>query len=548
VTGETGRTAVEARAPAPETAAGQPDSPGDRSARTTRIPARRTYGLVLLIATISFAATLVSTMRWGIGLTPDSFVYLNGARSLANGHGYTSDGQAITAFAPGYSAVLSLAPRVNISVDDFARVLAGLSFAATVVLGYVLLRRHIRSRKIIIAATVAIGCSGVLLQTYKEALSEHLFIVVVVLFVLVAEELLQRPLALVPAAILVTLTWAAFYLRYAGLIFVPLAALLALIALWRTSTRRALVQSAIMLLAGVALPAVWMKRNTNLGTGALGTRQDAAAGLVTNVARTSRELSTWLATSATPAVLRLLVFMAAATVVAIVIVALVQRQLRIPNDAREVIPAALVSSVYLAYLTGTASLVAIAAINSRFLAPAYVPAVVVGAWVFERLRPQVSLPVRRWINGVAAAWLVVTVVWFAGMTVTSARSGAGGYATESWHDSKLVDDVRKLDASVPTYTNDAVAIELFTGRLVPLSVARTFFQSNEETGDLPSFLHAIECDGHAELVWFLPNGRPRLYTPEQLAQYVQLRPRVTRPDGVIYDVTPNPGSKPGSCR
>jgi hypothetical protein len=547
VTTETGRTAVASRPSAAEAAENQPDGPGDRTARTKWTSGRRDAGIVLLIATISFVATLLATMRWGIGLTPDSFVYLDGARSLAHGHGYVSDGQAITAFAPGYSAVLSLAEHVNISVSSFARVLAGLSFAVTVVLGYVLLRRHIRSRKITIAATVAIGCSGALLQTYREALSEHLFIIVVILFVLVAEDVLRRPRALVPSAMLVALTWAAFYLRYAGLIFIPLAALFALIALWRTSKRRALLQPAIMLLAGVALPALWMRRNTNLGTGALGSRQDAAVGPFTNVARTSRELSTWLATSSTPAMLRLLVFLAFSTVAAIVIVAVLQKRLTVPDDTREIVPAALVASVYLIYLTATASLVAFAPINGRFMAPAFVPAVVVGAWAFERIRPQATPPVRRWINAVAVAWLLVSVLWFAGTVVTSARSGAGGYASARWHDSKLMEDVRKLDSSVPAYTNDSVAIELFTGRVVPLSVAKTFLGSNEETGDLPSFVHEVECAGHAELIWFLPNGRPRLYSPDQLAQHVQLKARIRRSDGVIYDVTPAPGSKPRNC-
>ena len=224
----------------------RPDQPSQagplRWSHPTRSRARRNVRIVLMVATISFTASLVATMRYGIGLTPDSFVYLNGARSLATGHGYTSDGSAITSFAPGYSAVLSLSEHVGIAVGSAARVLAAVSFAASVVLGYLLLCRHIRSRRIIIGATVAIGCSAVLLQTFKEALSEHLFVIVVLLFILVAEELMRSPRALVPLATLVVLTWAAFYLRYAGIIFVPIAVGLVLIALWRVSRRRALVR------------------------------------------------------------------------------------------------------------------------------------------------------------------------------------------------------------------------------------------------------------------------------------------------------------------
>jgi hypothetical protein len=509
----------------------------------------QTMAVMLIVAGVSFVATIVATTRYGIGLTPDSFVYLTGAQSLAAGHGYASDGSAVTVFAPGYSAVVSLAEHIGLSAGGGARVLAAVCAAASVALGYALLRRHIHSRRIIIGATVAIGCSAVMLQTFDEALSEHLFILVVLLFILAAENVMSASRVMLPVATVVVLTWAAFYVRYAGIVLVPIAAAIVLIALWRRSRGRALASAAAVLVAGVALPAVWMKRNVDAGSGLLGSRQDAAASPLTNVARTSRELSSWLATSWTPGALRVVLFLAAVVLLVLAVAGLVRGRLTLPTDARDMLPAVLVTSVYLIYLAVTASLVAFAAINARFLAPVFIPAVVVAAWVFERVRPQVSQPVRRVITVVAAVWLAISLLWFGGVLVSSARSGAGGYASDHWHDSKLLDDVRSLDETAPVYTNDSVAIELFTGRVVKLSVARTFFASNEETGSLPGFLQTVKCAGRVELVWFQPNGRPRLYSPDELAQYLRLEPRVQRGEGVIYDVTPKPGdTSTVSCR
>jgi hypothetical protein len=544
VTSDIASTATVARPERP-----RPPRPGRSTPEPKRSRARRNLWIVLVVAAVSFVATLVATMRYGIGLTPDSFVYLNGARSLATGHGYTSDGSAITSFAPGYSAVLSLSEHFGVAVASAARGLAAVSFAASVVLGYLLLCRHIRSRRIIIGATVAIGCSAVLLQTFKEALSEHLFVVVVLLFILVAEELMRSPRALVPLATLVVLTWAAFYLRYAGIIFVPIAAGIVLLALWRVSRRRALVRAAVVLVAGFVLPAVWMKRNVDAGTGLLGARQDAAASLLTNIARTSRELSSWMATTSTPAALRVVLFAAVVAVVATGIVLIARGRYTLPSDAIEIVPLVLVASTYLIYLTLTASLVAFAAINTRFMSPVFIPFVVIAAWVFERARQQVSDSLRTVMTVIAVAWLAISLVWFGGQMVSSARNGAGGYATKRWHNSKVITDVRRIDPSAPTYTNDSAAIELFTGRVVDLSVAKTFFASNEETGALASFLHSVRCAGKVELVWFLPNGRPRLYSPDELSQHLHVVPRVTRGDGVIYDVTPKPGdARPSNCR
>jgi hypothetical protein len=519
------------------------------SAEAKRTTARRIAAIVLIVAGVSFVATLIATTRYGIGLTPDSFMYLNGARSLASGHGYLSDGGPITEFPPGYSFVLSLGEHTGIAVETGARLLAALCSAATVVLGYVLLRRHIRSSRIIVGATIIIGCSAVLLQAFKEALSEHLFIIVVLLFILVAETLMRRPRALLPLATLLVLTWAAFYVRYAGIVLVPIAIAILLIALWPSDWRGALVRSAGFIVAGVAVPALWMKRNVDAGSGLLGNRQDAAASPLTNVARTSRELSSWVATNWGPGAVRLLVFLALFAVVALAIGLLVRGDLAVPTDWREMLPAVLVTSFYLIYLTVTASLVAFAAINTRFMSPVYVPAVVIGAWVFERVRRQVGALARKVITVVAAAWLVINLVWFGGVFVSAVRSGAGGYATRRWHDSKLMDEVRKLDGSVPVYTNDSAAIELFTGRVVPLSVARTFFASNQKTGSLPKFMHEVSCAGHVELVWFLPNGRPRLYSPDQLGQFLHVAPKIKRGDGVIYELRPRPGAGPrASCK
>ena len=73
-----------------------------------------------------------------------------------------------------------------------------------------------------------------LLEVYEQALSEHVFIVVVLLFVLAGEEHVRSPRGLWPLAALVALSWSAFYLRYAGIAFIGIAGLLVLMTGWRT--------------------------------------------------------------------------------------------------------------------------------------------------------------------------------------------------------------------------------------------------------------------------------------------------------------------------
>jgi hypothetical protein len=525
------------------------DRIGPRAAPAAQVRFHLALWTLLVVCAVSFVATFVATSRYGIGLTPDSFVYLNGARNLADGHGYISDGTPITAFAPGYSAVLAVGDRLGLAVETGARILAAVSFVATVLLGYALLRRHVRSERVVALGTVAIGCSAVLLQIYREALSEHLFVVVVLLFVLAAEECMKAPRRLAPVVALVVLAWCAFYLRYAGIVFVPIAALVVVIAGWSRGRGAAIARAAAVLVAGVAVPALWMKRNVDAGSGLLGGRQDAAASPLTNVSRTTKELAGWLATGFTPGTARVLVVAAVAALVAAVVTLLLQRRIVLPDDTREIVPLVLVVGVYVTYLTVTASLVAFGPIQTRFLAPVFVPCVVLGAWFYEQVRRQATGTVRKAITVAAVVWLAISLAWFGGRVVNSLRNGAGGYATKRWHQSKTIDEVRKLDPSTPVYANDTVAIHLFADRDVDLSVQRTFFESNQETGHLPDFIRKVRCAGHVDLVWFLPNNRPRLYTPEQLAEHLRVVPRIEHGDGVIYEVSPLPGDRaaPGQC-
>ena len=202
---------------------------------------------------------------------------------------------------------------------------------------------------------------------------------------------------------------------------------------------------------------------------------------------------------------------------------------------------------YVSYLIATASVVAFGALNTRFLSPAFIPLVVLGAWAYEHLHAALRPTGKRWLAVLTCIFVAANIVWFGASTINSAMNGAGGYETTAWHQSQLIEDVKRLDPNEPTFTNDMSAVELFAGRNIPITVEKTFFNSNTETGRLPSFIRTVECKGDVKLVWFLPNNRPRLYTPEELSKHLRLVPLVHRSDGIIYDVTPLPSDHNRPC-
>jgi hypothetical protein len=511
--------------------------------------------VIAIIIVVGAAGVAVATARYGIGLTPDSVTYITGARSLADGDGYTDlRGDAIGLFPPGYSAVLSIGERAGIDAIDGARVLSVLSLAVTIALGYVLVRRHVRSERVRLAATLVIACSAVLLEVQAKALSEHLFIPVLLGFVLLCEALLddaRRPLVLAGAALL---AWAAFYLRYAGIVAIPLGALFVTAGGWRAGRGAAVVRAIVWLVAAASAPVLWMLRNDDAVGHPLGSRAEASATAAQNVKRVANELSQWLSTQLVPGVVRGIV-LAAAVVGAIALVAVMAQRRGWPSRGRRVLrplvpilPLVALVVVYVGYLVGSASIVAFARINTRFMLPAFVPVVVLAAWAFEQVRDRLDgVTARRALTGAAAAWIVVNVAWFGGRAINSAADGAGGYASERWQESELMDDVERLDLAIATYSNDPNAVEIFLDEFVEQSPQRTRFQSRQRTNDLRRFVRTVECGDPVQLVWFLPNQRSHLYEPKQLRDHVRLKAVVQRDDGTIFDVTPLEATPEHAC-
>ena len=498
--------------------------------------------VLLVVLVLATAATLVATSRYGVGLTPDSVVYVDGAESMADGLGFSRHGEAVTIFAPGYPAVLSIGDRLGLGVLDTARVVGVLAFVLTTVLGFVLLRRHVRSQHVVAAGTIVIGCSAILLGVFKQALSDQLFIVVTLLLILVAEELVRRPRDLWLLAGAVLLVWAGFYLRYAGIVLVPFIAAVVLVAGWPQGGLRSVLRTAALSVLALSAPVLWMMRNVDAGGEIMGARQDATATPITNVRRTALMLSGWVSFDG-PTALRALAFLVILGALAGIVLLALPRRATVASRTRELWPLGFFVGLYVVYLIATASVVAFAPIHNRYLIPVYVPLVVLGAWTFERVRARLGPTAQQVVTAVAVVWIAANVVWFGAHTLRAQQDGAGGYSTVAWHESDLMEDVRQWAPDQPLVSNDIKAVQLFADRVIPETAARSFVGSNDSTGDMARFVAAVACEGEIGLAWFSePGTRGRLYSPAQLAEHVQVEAVATRDDGVLYSVTPLPGS------
>jgi hypothetical protein len=239
------------------------------------------------------------------------------------------------------------------------------------------------------------------------------------------------------------------------------------------------------------------------------------------------------------------VLVAVVVIAAALVIRLVPSIASIPtivSRAGEIWPLIVFVVAYIGYMIVSASITAFADLDTRLLISAYVPLVVIGAWTFERVRDHLPASGRTVLAVIAVSWIAVNVGWFGVTAVDAARHGAGDYSTAEWHRSRLLDDAQYMPSGVPIYSNDIYGVELFARREALISPAKTFQESDEETGALPGFVRRVRCAGHITLVWFLPNHRSYLYSPQALSRHVRLTTKIKRADRVIYDVTPLPSS------
>lgn len=431
---------------------------------------------VVVLAVIAGVATWVAT-RHGPGLSPDSVTYLSAARNLAAGHGYIDlTGQANTTFAPGYPAVLAAGQVIGLSLTTAARLVNVISFAAIVVLSWMLLRRHVSSPRLVLAATAAVALSPAVLNVAHQAWSESLFCAVLLVFVLVLEDVVAaHPPSLRLIATAGLIAGVAFLVRYAASALIITGVLVLLTARRPTRWPTRWLQVGVFALAAAPLPALWVLRNATSGAPyVLGPRVAVSSSVWSLVVLFADHVKELLVPTSSTAVWAVVVT-PVAVVVAVGAGAAIRARVRHQPlvGSRSVAPLLGYLGVYAAFVL-IAGKVSGASIDVRTIMPIYLPLVIVGAWLVEEARQSGPWATRLWRHpsiglAVAGACLVFYGGWF-GQASWSDGTIARGYAVARVVHSPLAAAVRRLPAGALVVTNSPWSLYYGSGHqpIVPM--------------------------------------------------------------------------------
>jgi 4-amino-4-deoxy-L-arabinose transferase-like glycosyltransferase len=496
--------------------------------------------LLLIPALIGTVLILVSTSRYGAGISPDSVGYISAARNLARGHGLVLyDGSPLIEQPPLYPAILALFRLLGIDPLAAARIVSSVLMAVIVYLSGAIARRSFGGSRLWIGLSVlAALLSRVVSEVTVMAWTEPLFICFVLLFLDLAERYDRggERRALILTGVVAAL---ACLTRYAGVTLV-VAGIAVVLAPRRDTARPRWRDAGLFLLVSLLPLAGWVVRNSLLSGSPLGERNPASFTFLRNLQFTWRSIAFWyLPIWSIPH--RVISTALGALVILFLALGVMAARKKMGETGRGRSIILFFVIVYIVFLLITSAAATYDRIGDRLLAPAFIPLTLL-LLLLLRDAPgafRAGGAVRGLRIAVFAMIAVTLVSWGIGAEKSAtnrAKLGAGGYNSAMWQDSPLCVHLQRrgLPADRIAYSNAPDAVYFFAGIPAKASPKKTAPAARGwvREGELPveSWPEKIP----ASLVWFQGKYRKDQFAPEELERTVRIETANRFKDGTIF--------------
>lgn len=503
----------------------------------------------LSIAGVAGALVVIAATPWGIGLSPDSAVYIGGARSLIGGTGFSSPTDSggfapITHFPPLYSVVLAVLAVLGADPLQGARWLAALLFASNVILAGALGFAVSRSAPVSLMIGLFAFTALPMVQVHTMAWSEPLLISLQLSGILALLSYLRNRNRrdLILAAVVFG---CGALVRYAGLAM--LVAGIASLSLLSERGRRDRLIAAIIFAAIGFLPMVaWVVRNLWTTESPVNRTFFIHPISGEQITAVFHVLSTWLSfsllTSFDPTSVSLIVLtLAGAAWLSVAAWRMKSAQLpQGPCFFLAINVLIIVTLSYLLTLLGSMSFLdALVPVDTRLLSPIYVPLLVVGMSLGASLWHSSRLS--GFSRGVLGFCLILTLAAQAATSINwlefSYHDGLG-YAGREWRNSETLGRLGSLPAVNRIYSNAPDVLYVLRGTpvaMIPRKVDPHTSSPNQRFASEMIQLKRRLNEGQAMLI-FLNRVSWRWYLPtaEEVEEAIGMRPLVQARDGLIF--------------
>ncbi len=515
------------------------------------VPAHKKYDLwlICLAGIAAVVMVLATTAPYGAGVSGDSVYYLSGAQNIAAGNGYFDHfGNPIVKFPPLYTYLLAaISWATGLTPLWAGTYLNALAFGLMVVLSGLLFRRDFDNKVLVIMGTLAVLFCRSFFNLGINIFSDPLFFVLCLLFLLLLPRYMQTG-STKTLLLLSLVTALALLQRYIALALV-LTGIFAIFLkhykhFWRAITLNLLYGG----LSSLPLAGWILFRNVLTYGEFIGSRSVTRVLFWQNSVDALQRMAYWFLPVSlldrVPWWSLLLVLLAA--------LALVNKRaqwsafaskLRQPDN----LVLAVFTLVYFLLVVGTTfSADHYGPYDDRYIAIIYVPLVWLSLLVLQQLvLPHLQKHANTLIILAFVVWLVYPVNSVRKFAVQSYQEGVVLYNIFNvrwFHESSLIEELKPypFQADIPLYSNYADTVFMYLGRSAQRSLQDTRHYTaqaeslNEELGAWPP-------GGTAYLVWFnYPTFSKNYYTPQQLAEVLQVTTLYEDQDGGLYLVETHP--------
>lgn len=493
-------------------------------------------GLIGLIGTITI---LSLTVQHGTGITPDSVVYISVARNFADHNTFIMyNGSVLVLQPPLYPIVLALIKKIllidpQVSTSYVNAILFGL----IIYLSGSFLLKYLKSVALSILGTISILISYALVQVSLMALSEPLFILLILLFIYHFDKFRSKQDY---TSLFLLSIWAslACLTRYTGIVII-LTGIILILTHQKSNFKKKILQSLVFILITVLPIGIWIIRNYFISGTTIGQRAESSYSLSQNLRFFYDTILLWyLPADSIFIYLILFTFLSAAWI-------LFKLNFDKPYDFKinyKIVPSLLFALFYSCFIIISSTTTAYDRISDRLLSPIYIPAVFLLFFILDKILSWLSLRFNKYVVNIVLIICVITFLRFplhnTLYIIEEFRNQSGsGYNSVSWSNSETIEFLikhKQLENNFTLYSNEPEAVYAFTNLKIEYSPAKTFYNS-------PQLLNAdqnsnIFCMGtnNGYLIWFKEANRSFLFTIEELQKIFDLTEVASFDDGEIY--------------
>ena len=418
--------------------------------------------LIALVAALGAAHILVRTSTYGAMLGNDAFNYLSAAESLVVGEGLLSPGGGrIAVFAPFFPMAMAFLSLFGIEPVDGGRFLNATAFGLLILVSGLWLSRRLESPPIALGVAVAVMASLPLAHAASTLLSEPLFVLFTLLALMPLESFLNRRSGTPALALSAVFAALAALTRYMGAALIVSSVLMLLVRRNVPIGERLKHALAFGTISSLPLAAAMVRNQLVSGT-LTGDRSFASGqSLFDSLGQIVEVFHQWADPLSpihwqlqhSPWLIAGLLLLAALLLVP-----------SRPGRASSVFW--IFALMYLAIIAAVVPFTAGQGIDSRYLAPVYVPLLFVAAFWLDGLlgsKPSGRMSAVRWalvaLALIGGAWHIsISVQQNLRLTAEALESGYIGksFNTTYWEDSELVEYVRAnpVSGQYRYYSND----------------------------------------------------------------------------------------------